>query len=150
MEPISNKDAYTEAARIYTYFIDWRNKMLIRFGVLSGAILLLVKWVAETNFASTDIALNRNYVAALLFLISAGAAFVTWLMDLRNRKLTRNAANVCKKIEETAEIEGFYFGYETGRKNSITYHVLFSLMYLTATALYLCLAFYFLINTPLT
>jgi hypothetical protein len=72
---------YAEVNNNFRYLMDWRHRVLVRFGVINGAVLVFARFsVVENSF---DYRLESLYLCLAILLV---AGVISTLFEIRNEK----------------------------------------------------------------
>ncbi len=99
---------YQELAKLMHVFFDWRHKILARFMLMVGAVLLSAQWLVTNSL--------QNYVAVPLF-IGAGASVLALFMDRVNQRIIRMCYESGESLEQ--KIFGRAEGHMFTRMNEL-------------------------------
>lgn len=130
MEPESIRLAYEENARIHKYYQDWRHRILTRFALTVGFVI-----VAGTNvYEHVEI---RTWAISTLFGLLGGSGIACMAMDARNWRMINAAERAGAELEvkmfgeDLAKKLFFYFENDANRgvKSLHTYNYMLATIY---------------------
>ncbi len=124
---------YQENGLMCRIFLDWRHRVLLRYSVTLGALVLLTKWLFESPQC-------RPFVFAPAA-IACIASFVFLLMDTCNKKLLSFCYSIGAELEgKLSEVRGFHSRVNEGYPRPLSYTVILRYLYLGSTVFFLVLA----------
>ena len=87
------KTLYEENARFYRHFLDWRHRVLLRYGIALGATLVVAKYIVES-------ATLPNWLLPCACSFLAATSFVCFLFDRKNAIMLDNIRRSGMALED--------------------------------------------------
>ena len=129
-EQISPETVYQENATSYRYMCDWRNRILARFFLTTGALMGSAAWIWQ------NLATEFQHLVCVPFFLSFLTSIVFWFADRRNSVLVNACYSVGRALEEKYGLAGgIYTAWEHAPKRYVKARVINSVIYAIVCAL---------------
>lgn len=142
-------ELYKESSQSFRYFLEWRFRVFQRFGILLGAVLTLAKFIYENQ------SLNGQILAVPALLMLLGS-IVFLIMDMRNRRISKESSKVGQSIEllfteNISGIDGGFYDREINCEDTVfTYNNTLPFLYGSFVLISLAMCIFFLLKPELT